>query len=316
MSNNPFDGSGSNPFGGGGGDDSDRTIIRPNPGGFQRQAPPPPPQQNQYADTPTQMPSFGSQQPYAAPQAMQGTALRQLNPLVDSAAKLLALIGRLRTTAQHNDVSGLHRQVKQEIQMFEASARSSGASQEAVIAGRYTLCAAIDETVLNTPWGSNSSWSNESMLITFHQEAWGGEKVFQILDRIRQNPAGNIDLLELIDICIAMGFEGKYRVQQNGRMQLEAMRDELFTTIRMHRGEYERELSPQWQGIATRTGKLTRYIPYWVIASITGALMLSIYIGFNFALHSNASPLIDELEVIATPQVVVPVEKREKGDKL
>jgi len=295
-------GAGNSGFESGGFDDADRTVIRPTPGGQQFNPPPSPPPVAA-APIPPQQPAY--QQPQAYAQAPPpGAAGPRHNTLVDAAAKILALVGRLKSTAQHSDVNGLHRQVIQEIQLFEANARANGATPEAILAGRYTLCAALDEAVLNTPWGSNSTWSNQGMLSTFHQEAWGGEKVFQILDRIRQQPAGNIDLLELIDTCISLGFEGKYRVQQNGRVQLDALRDELFNTIRMQKGDYERELSPNWRGLATRKAALTRYIPYWVVAALAGALVLSIYIGFNYALHSSANPLIENLNNVApAPEV-------------
>jgi len=314
SSDNPFDsnkpgnpplGAGNSAFNSGfengGIDDADRTVIRPTPGGQQFNAPPVPPQVASAPIAP-QQPAYQQQPAYS--QAPAPTSDARQNILVDAAAKILALIGRLKTTAQHSDVNGLHRQVMQEIQLFEANARATGATPEAILAGRYSLCAAVDEAVLNTPWGSNSTWSNQGMLSTFHQEAWGGEKVFQILDRIRQQPAGNIDLLELIDTCISLGFEGKYRVQQNGRVQLDALRDELFSTIRMQRGDYERELSPHWRGLSTRKAALTRYIPYWVVAALAGALVLSIYIGFSFALHSSAKPLIEDLnKVVPAPAV-------------
>ena len=75
------------------------------------------------------------------------------------------------------------------------------------------------------------------MLSTFHQETSGGEKFFLILDRIRQEPARNIDLLELYALCLAMGFEGKYRIQDNGRVRLDALREEVFHAIRGQRGD-------------------------------------------------------------------------------
>jgi type VI secretion system protein ImpK len=49
---------------------------------------------------------------------------------------------------------------------------------------RYVLCTTLDEVVLNTPWGRASQWSENSLLITFHNEAWGGEKFFELLDSV------------------------------------------------------------------------------------------------------------------------------------
>jgi len=51
-------------------------------------------------------------------------------------------------------------------------------------------------------------WSRHSLLVTFHNEAWGGEKFFQLLSRLAQNPQEHLDLLELQNVCLALGFEG------------------------------------------------------------------------------------------------------------
>ena len=267
-------------------DNGDRTVLRPSPGGQRRGGPSP-------SGTTT-----------AAPTASTGTfSALSLGPnrLVDAAAQLIAFIGRIKNISQHNDIAGLHRQMIQAIQNFENGARAAGASPEGIIAGRYALCSAIDEAVLNTPWGNGSLWSNQTMLSTFHQETSGGEKFFLILDRIRQEPARNIELLELYALCLAMGFEGKYRIQDSGRVRLDSLREELFQVIRGQRGEFERELSPHWRGHAAPRATLRQQVPYWVIAALTGAVLLSIYIGFNWMLHSNASPVLHQLERISNP---------------
>jgi type VI secretion system protein ImpK len=297
-------------------DDADRTIVvKPNPGG-QRGAQTPPPGYVPPMAPPTAAPPppaasspFGFGQPnynyepqpagpaYAIPDNPTGP-----NALTDAAARLLALIGRLKITPHHNDVGGLHRQVIQEIQSFDNNSRARGCTPEAVLAARYALCACIDEAVLNTPWGSSSLWSGPSMLSTFHQETGGGEKFFQILERIMMEPAKNIALLELYSVCLALGFEGRYRIMEMGRSQLESLRDELFRTIRTYRGESERELSPHWRGLHTKMGRL-RHFPLWVVAALAGAVLLGIYAGFNFILHQSSAPVLDKLNNIS-PEAV------------
>lgn len=291
-------------------DDADRTIVvKPTPGGQKssQQTPPPgyvpptpPPsiQQPPAAQSPFAQPftppSYGQPQTpaYALPENPTGP-----NALTDAAARLLALIGRLKTIPHHSDVGGLHRQVTQEIQSFDNNARTRGCSPEAVLAARYALCASIDEAVLNTPWGSSSVWSGQSMLSTFHQETGGGEKFFQILERVMMEPAKNIELLELYSICLALGFEGRYRIMDMGRSQLDSLRDELYRTIRTYRGDYERELSPHWRGLHTKISRL-RQIPLWVVAALAGAVLLGIYAGFNFILHQSSSPVVEKLEAV------------------
>ena len=90
----------------------------------------------------------------------------------------------------------------------------------------------LDEAAADTPWGGAGIWGRHSLLAEFHNEASGGEKVFQLMARLAEKPEANLDLLELIYATITLGFEGRYRVIDNGRMQLEAVRARLAQVIR------------------------------------------------------------------------------------
>ena len=107
-----------------------------------------------------------------------------LNPLVQAASPLLLLAGQLRDSVTPMDVAGLRRHALDEIRRFEEQARASGVPNEVVLAARYALCAALDEAVLSTPWGAQSEWAQHPLLVALHREAWGGEKFFEMLDRI------------------------------------------------------------------------------------------------------------------------------------
>jgi type VI secretion system protein ImpK len=219
-----------------------------------------------------------------------------LNPLVDCAMGLLILAGQLRNTATHPDVSGLREHVARQISLFEQKARAAGIEPETVLAARYILCTFLDEVVLSTPWGSDSAWSAQSLLVSFHKEAWGGEKFFQILERMSQDPLRNIDLLELMDVCLLLGFQGKFSVMQQGATRLSDIQDQLYRTIRTVRGDIERDLSPHWKGVQTRGNALVRYIPLWVVGALAGVLLLVTYAGFRFILEHSSSPVYDLLD--------------------
>ncbi len=165
-------------------------------------APPPPPRCR-----------TGRGPPIAALSEFSG---RGSNPLVQAASPLLLLMGRLRTSLSHPDVGGLRRQALDQIREFEERARAAGVAPETALAARYVLCSAIDEAVLATPWGNQSEWSEQTLLITLHREAWGGEKFFDMLERICRDPSRHIDLMELQYLCLALGFAGKYQVLDRG----------------------------------------------------------------------------------------------------
>jgi len=279
------------PFFSGGGDD--RTLLRPKPGGRRREGG-------------TQMPQGGVAHRAAPSAALLRADASDVNPLAGAAAPLLALAGQLRNTFSHVDPGGLFRQVAQEIKDFEAAAAKAGAKPDAVLAGRYALCTLIDEIVLNTPWGSQSVWANQTLLNLFHKEGWGGEKFFQMVDRVMQQPAANLDLLELLYLCMAMGLEGKYRVQSGGRSQLDAIQANVAQAIRAQRGEFERELSPHWHGVVDARPKLAQYVPLWVVAAVGAGITLLVYFGFLFALNQRSDPVALQVAALGrdVPQLV------------
>ena len=90
----------------------------------------------------------------------------------------------------------------------------------------------LDEAIATTPWGAGGAWAKQSLLVTFHNEVSGGEKFFSLLQRVGEDARGNVDLLELMYLCLAFGFQGKYRVVEGGRSQLDELRERLFLRIR------------------------------------------------------------------------------------
>src|SRR4030095_3441352 len=146
-----------------------------------------------------------------------------INPLLGAANVLLALVPQLRATTSHPDPAGLHRQPLARVKECETTAQASGVPQQKVIAARYILCSFIDEVVGATPWGASGTWAEHNLLQEFHDEREGSEKAFKLLERLGEDVAENADLLELFYVCIALGFEGRYRTKPNGRQQLDAI---------------------------------------------------------------------------------------------
>jgi type VI secretion system protein ImpK len=212
-----------------------------------------------------------------------------------AATPLLMLVAQLRNAVDFADVEALRRETTEQIKKFEERSIKFGARAADVSAARYILCALIDEAVMTTPWGSASQWSASSLLNQFHGETWGGEKVFSILDRVKGEPAKYLALLKLIDLVLAFGFEGKYRVLEGGRYQLDELRNEVSTLWRSFAKPVPRPLSPSWQGVSVRRGVRT-YVPLWVGFACTGAILLALYGILAFQLNSALAPIVTVLQ--------------------
>jgi type VI secretion system protein ImpK len=220
-----------------------------------------------------------------------------LNPLVNSAAHLLLEIVRFRNNHQE-DIEELRTRLEAEVRGFEAQALASDIEHSQALAARYVLCTAIDESITTSRMGESGGWSRLALLSTFHNETWGGEKFFQILDRCMQQPARNLYLLEMMYLLLSLGFEGKFRVFDRGPIALESLRDKIYRQIRLLRGEPSPDLCKK---VETNTvkDKLYAYIPLWLVACGLIFCLSVTFFGFSLVLGDHAKPVIAELTLHA-----------------
>ncbi|WP_373386814.1 type IVB secretion system protein IcmH/DotU [Pseudomonas alcaligenes] len=226
------------------------------------------------------------------------------NPLVAASALLLSEVVRLKTSAAAENFDALNERLNVAIKLFEHRALQEGMDGGQVMAARYVLCTVVDEAVVTTPWGNESAWSQMSLLSTFHNETFGGEKFFQLLEHLSRNPVKHLAMLELMYICLSLGFEGKYRVLPRGMLELEAIRDSLYRQIRQLRGDIPRELSPHWEGLKDGRRRLVRIVPGWLVAVATVAGLALLYAGFSWVLHEQRGTVLQPYqaaEVAPTP---------------
>jgi type VI secretion system protein ImpK len=292
---------------------SDATVLRPRPGagrpGTSYVPPGQPPAQTRW-----QSPGPGYAEP-AAPVAPEGLGTG-LNPLVRAASPLLLLAGQLRGTLSVPDVPGLRRHAMDEIHKFEERARTAGIANETVLAARYALCASLDEAVLSTPWGAQSEWAQQTLLVALHREAWGGEKFFEMLDRISRDPARHIILMELQYLCLVVGFTGKYHVAERGHARLAEVRQDLYRRIREHHGTPPPELSLRWLGLQDRRNPLIRYVPWWVVGAAALALLTITFAVYYAWLGSVAAPVHAALARVGLEDFTAPVKVATTGPTL
>lgn len=213
------------------------------------------------------------------------------NPLLQAAGPLLVLAGRLRGQIANADVESLRRQCVQEVRDFEDRCRRASVPDADVLAARYALCTVLDEAVLNTPWGAQSGWAGQSLLVTFHRETQGGEKFFQLLERLLGDPQRYLALLELWYVCLSLGFEGRYRLDERGANRLADIRRDLYVKIEQLRGGAEPALSPHWTGVEDRRNAVLRLVPLWVVVSAAVAILIGAWLFFDSRLNDRSAAI-------------------------
>jgi len=286
-------------------DDSDRTIIRPMPGG-RKPVPPPPPG----AFAPTPEPAFAApvapapRGPADAPEviAMGGSAL------VAAAGPLLQLLARLRNTLSQPDSGDLRERAVREIRRFEEVSRSQQIPMDQLRPAHYALCASLDDVVLATPWGSQGAWAQRSLVSTFHQEVRSGERFFDVLTQLRQNPGGFLPVLELMYFCLSLGYMGRYRLSPRGPAEIDKIREDTYAVISRQRPAAEPGLSPHWQGVTAPYRAKRFAIPVWVAAVVALGILGAVYASFLFSLGHESSAQFQAL--VTAPPASMPVIQR------
>lgn len=229
-----------------------------------------------------------------------------LNSLVAAASELFSEIVRLKHAATQEHMSDLNAGLVKKVNEFQVRAFHSGFENSEVMSACYVLCTVIDETVVTTSWGIESEWAQMSLLSRFHQETFGGERFFRILEQLSKNPLKYLPMLELMYLCLSLGFEGKYRVQPRGMLELEGIRDALYRQIRQARGDVPRELSPQWKGLSDQRRNLIRIVPVWMVALFTLVCLSVMYSGFAWVLGEQRETVLQPYQpfdpVAAAPQ--------------
>ena len=144
------------------------------------------------------------------------------------------------------------------------------------------LCSALDEAVLSTPWGGQSEWGGQSLLVTLHRETWGGEKFFDMLQNICADPARHIDLMELQYVCLALGFGGKYGKSSIAGIHAWQKFKRIYSAgSANYRGVPAPELSLHWRGMQDRRNPVIRYVPWWVVGAFTLVVLAAAFIYYH-----------------------------------
>ncbi|HEY2377824.1 MAG TPA: DotU family type IV/VI secretion system protein [Gemmatimonadaceae bacterium] len=202
-------------------------------------------------------------------------------------------IARLRANRQvAADGESFRARIKQVLAGAEQEARQAGYAADDIRLGLFAVIAFLDETVLNSGQAMFADWPRRPL----QQEVFGvhmaGELFFQYLQQLlgRQDSEDLADVLEVYELCLLLGYKGRYSASQGSELQVLA--GQLSEKIdRVHGGVGE--LSPEWRPSSTEIGQPRDvWVPRLIAtAAAAGVLALVLYVGFAISLHSGKSDL-------------------------
>lgn len=217
-----------------------------------------------------------------------------INPMIDASTPLLGMVLRLKEFSEVEIPKDLYQQIVRDIKSIEHSLQAQHYEPAVVVSFRYILCTFIDEIALGHGWDRQSDWYKQSLLTHFHNETWGGEKVYILLDKLVTEPKRYKDLLEFMYLCFSLGFRGRYKVHQHSPE---------FNEIYQNLYRYIQDLNEDKYNIVihqTPEIERTRYflIKKWRIKhyAILGIILLAgIYCIYYLKLHSQTQDILKQI---------------------
>lgn len=268
--------------------DHDRTIIRPSPGGARRAPQPPQPAR---APATTETPEFES-------------IAASTDPLAVAAGPLLHLLAHLRNIATSPDPGDMRERTWRALRAFERHARALGVPPMHIRLAHYALCAALDDAVLNMPWGVQGRWHDDPLAKALHQDDNAGRGFFDQLRTLRESLPDSLPVIELMFVCLSLGMMGPYRDMPDGRAQLERARHHAFELIEKTAPPTPAALAPDATGVDAHFEPARRGVPLWVGASTAVAFVAALYVWWLTGLNAASDAVYQS--ALAAPPAAMP----------
>ena len=168
-------------------------------------------------------------------------------------------------------------------------------SPEYILVSRYALCATLDDIISNTPWGAQGQWDNYSLLTAFSQHSPQQERFYFILERIIKDPSLYIDIMELMYICLSLGFKGGTQSTEFSSNQVEQMTHALYKQIRAHRGNFSKILSPFSIKSTPKPTAKSPNTSITLVLTITISIIVILFLGLGYLLEIESNQSFREL---------------------
>lgn len=221
-----------------------------------------------------------------------------INPMIDAATPLLGMVLRMKAMSETPLSEKLYQQVVTDITSIEQQLQTQGYEPGAIVSFRYVLCTFIDETALGLGWNQDNGWVKQSLLVHFHNESWGGEKVFVLIERLLGEPKCYLDLLEFIYLCLCLGYRGRYKVTTGHSDEFNHLLRRLQKQIQQLRGEAKPVILFDQGGNKHHRYRLGRR--FGVRYVILGAVILAaiIYSIYSSRLNHQTLSIVEQLNTL------------------
>ena len=229
-----------------------------------------------------------------------GTGGNRTENLALAFQELLTAVTRLRAHRQQvNDAEQFRNQVRQAIRTADQDAKRLGYVEDDIKLAIFAVVAFLDESILNLQNPVFADWVRKPLQEELFGRHTAGEIFFDQLQHLlgRRETPELADLLEVYQLCLLLGFVGRYSISGRGELRavIEAVGDKIARVRQAREG-----ISPHWrlpEGVFEQSS-----VDPWVkrlmwVAVGCGCFMVLSYLIYFFMLRSGLS----SLEALAGP---------------
>ena len=221
-------------------------------------------------------------------------APRRVENLAFVFQELLTVGERLRSNRQQvADAPSFRAQIWAAVKQADEDARRRGYSADDIELATFAVIAFLDESILNLRLPVFADWPRQPLQEERYGHHIAGEVFFQNLQKLlgRQDSHETADLLEVYQLCLLLGFAGRYSMGGRGDLRAITMQTaDKIQRIRQTGGD----LSTGWrlpQDPLFTAGSdpwATRLM--WAAVGCAGLVAL-LYVSFYLMLNSGADNL-------------------------
>jgi type VI secretion system protein ImpK len=204
--------------------------------------------------------------------------------------EVLTVVVRLRASRQVVTNSEAFRgQVQNALKVAEQDALRRGYSQEDVRVAVFAVVAFLDESILNAQNPVFADWPRRPLQLELFGVQIAGEIFFRNVDRLlaRQDSEPLADLLEVHQLCLLLGFRGKYGATGAGEIR------NILSQIEERIRRIRRPAGPQWQvqpePVVSPGDRWAPILRWTLVGCIVLAVIL--FVAFKLLLSSSAGQL-------------------------
>ena len=207
--------------------------------------------------------------------------------------EILTVIVRLRSNRQPiQDAESFRERIRSGLAAAEQQAVRRGYSGEDVRVATFAVVAFLDESVLNSGLALFADWPRKPLQEELFGVHIAGEIFFRNVERLLARPDSTQteELLELYEICLLLGFRGRYT--SDSGVQIRSIETAIAEKRRRVR-RLDAAISPHWapgsEASPVASDPWIKWLVWAAAASFTLAIVL--FVGYKFLLGSGESDL-------------------------